>query len=285
MLNFAVGSAVFLLIWGVLHDGGEEMPWMTAGIVASVFMVGVVLLREVVLRRARRRHTALEKRFDRQLEDVYSRVSDNSRREKLTIQRNEQIVAEIKRKSDAAKVLSKFPAAHFEVFEMCREYLSVNEREMRSIGIGSPRLVALRKGKMSIERRHKYHLLQWARIEMRNLTREASSVTKTADKVTATTNAIKVIDSALEYYPDETALLESHDLLKEMLTSIKVSHFVERAENAVFKSNFKRATSLYRDALFYLGQDNISSEQRNIAAERINSEIEKIRLIEEERIV
>lgn len=259
------------------------MPWIIAGTGFGVFMIGAVALREVILRRSRIRYIALEQRFDRQLKEVYFRVGEPPRTEKLTIVKNERILSEIKNKSDAAKVLNRFPDAHREVFEMCGQYLAVNERELRSIGVGSPRLVALHKGRASVERRHKFHLLQWAQIEARNLTQEASSVTKTADKVTAATNAISVIDSALTFYPNEKALLESHDLLREMLTSIRVSHFVEKAERSAFKGNFKQAKSLYRDALFYLGRDNIRSDHRKSAAEHINSEIEKIRLIEEGR--
>jgi len=281
VLSLTVGLAIFFLLWGILHDGGEEMSWIIAGAGFGIFMIGAVGLREIILRRARTRYIAFEKRFDRQLEEIYLRVGENPRIEKLTIAKNERILSEIKSKSDAAKILNRLPDAHREVFEMCGHYLAINERELRSIGVGSPRLVALRKGKASVERRHRFHLLQWAQIETRNLTQEASSVTKTAAKVSAATNAISVIDSALKFYPTEKALLESHDLLREMLTSIRVSHFVEKAERSAFKGNFKQAKSLYRDALFYLGRDNIRSEQRNIAAVHINSEIEKLRLIED----
>ena len=280
VLAFAVGLAIFFLLWGILHDGGEETPLITAGFGFSIFMIGAVIVREVILRRARNRYLAVEKRFDRQLVEVYSRVGENARPEKLTIEKNERILAEIRQKSDAAKVLSKFADAHREVFEMCSEYLAVNERELRVIGIGSPRLMALRKGKESIARHHRFHLLQWAQIETRNLTHEASSLTKASDKVAATQTAINVIDSALEYYPNESALLESHELLHEMLTSIRVSHFVEKAERSAFKGNYKQAKSLYRDALFYLGRDNVQSDQRDTAAEHINSEIDRIRQIE-----
>ncbi len=283
VLVLTVDLAFSFLLWEILHDGGEEMPWIISGAGFGVFMIASVAFREVILRRARIRYITSEKKFDRQLEEIYLRVGENSRTEKLTIEKNERIVSDIKNKSEAAKVLSRFPEAHREVFEMCGRYLEVNERELRSIGAGSPRLVALRKGRASVERRHKFHLLRWAQIEARNLTQEASNVTKTADKVAAATNAISVVDSALKFYPNEKALIESHDLLREMLTSIRVTHFVEKAERSAFKGNFKQAKSLYRDALFYLGRDNIRNEHRKIAAERIDREIQKIRLIEDER--
>ena len=272
---------MFFLLWGILHDGGEETPWITAGIGSSIFVVGAVVLREVILRRARYRHIAVEKQFNRQLEDVYSRVADTRRSEKLTVEKNERILAEIRQKSDAAKVLHKFADAHRDVFEMCGEYLSINEREMRSIGIGSPRLLALRKGKVSASRHHRFHLLQWAKIETQNLTFEVSNRTKIAEKVSAAQTAINVIESALEHYPNETTLIESHELLREMLMSIRVSDFVEKAERSVFKGNYKQAKNLYRDALFFLGRDNIRTDQRDSAAEHINSELDRIRQIED----
>ena len=89
-----------------------------------------------------------------------------------------------------------------------------------------------------------------------------------------------VIQSALEFYPEEESLLGSRNVLLELIASIKVSGWVEKAERAAFKGDYKRAMSLYRDALFYLGRDNVSSEGRDQAAQRINAEIERIMLME-----
>ncbi len=93
---------------------------------------------------------------------------------------------------------------------------------------------------------------------------------------------MNVIDSALGFYPAERSLLESREVVVELIASIKVAHWVERAERAAFKGDYKEARSHYRDALFYLGRDNISSEDREIAASRINAEIERLRQLEQD---
>jgi tetratricopeptide (TPR) repeat protein len=276
VLTAAVVLTFFFLIWGILHDGGDESPWLTAGVGACIALLGAVFLREIVLRRERNRYMLIEKSFDRQLNDFYSRLGSERVPEKLTIELNSAMIQEIKTKSDAAKVLGKFAAGHREVFELCGEYLHRNERELRLIGIGSPRLGPLRKGKESVSRYHKYHMLQWAKIEARGLTHEAKSRVKISEKIEAAQQAIDVIDTALRYYPTEHSLLESRELINEIIDTIKVSRWVEKAERAVFKGDYKQARSSYRDALFYLGRDDVGNEDREIAAARINAELEKI---------
>ncbi len=280
VLATAIGLALFFLSWGILHDGGDETPWITAGIGFSILMIGAVVLRELILRRARNRYLALERKFDRHLADAVNRIGDGNRPEKLTIERNERLIADIKRKSEAAKILGKFADAHREVFEICDQYLSINERETRNINAGSPRIKALRKGRESVSRYHRFHLLQWAQIETRNLTGDVPGIAKTGEKVSTLQSALSVVDSALEYYPAELALIESRGVLNEMLTSVRVSHFVEKAERAAFKGEYKQALSMYRDALFYLGRDNVRSDQRDAAAGRITFEIDRLRQIE-----
>jgi len=68
--------------------------------------------------------------------------------------------------------------------------------------------------------------------------------------------------------------------LGELIVSITVTDLVERAERAVFKNELREAISLYRDALFYLGRDNLHTEERQKAANRLIAEIEKLRLLE-----
>ena len=280
ILAGAIGLALFFLSWGILHDGGDETPWITAGIGFSIFMVGAVVLRELILRRNRNRYLAQQREFDRHIADAVTRIGEGHRSDKLTIERNDQIISDIKRKSEAAKVLNKFADAHREVFELCDQYLEINDRESRLIRTGSPRVRALRKGRESVSRFHRFHLLQWAQIETRNMTQEVTRLVETGDKVSALQNALGVIDSALEYYPAERSLVESRLVLSEMLTTVKVSHFVEKAELSAFKGDVKQALSLYRDALFYLGRDNAKSEQRDGAAQRIMFEIDRLHELE-----
>ena len=59
----------------------------------------------------------------------------------------------------------------------------------------------------------------------------------------------------------------------------QIPHNVE-AERAAFKGDYTQARSLYRDALYDLGRDNIHSPGRLQAAQRINAEIDRLRALE-----
>ncbi len=272
--------AFFFVIWGILHDGGEETPWIPAGIGASIVLGSAVFLREVILRNARTRFLATQRLLDRNLKSYAAHGGDPRNPNKLTVEKNAAVLKAIKQKADAAKVLGKLSPGHWEVFELCTEYLSINEREMKTVGVGSPRLAALRRGKEIVEDFHRYHLLQWAEIEARSLTNEAKLRVKMSDKVETATRALSVIDTARRFYPDDTNLNESADALKEFIASIKVSNWVERAERAVFKGNLKLAKDLYSDALFYLDREQLENEASRSAALRIAGEIERIQQLE-----
>lgn len=277
MLSGAFGVAIFFICWGILHENGDEMPWVTSGIAFSIWIVGSVILREIVLRRMRNRFLAQERRFDRQMNEIYLRVGEIHGQPKFSLEKNEKILNEIRQKSEAAKVLGKFAAAHREVFELCEQYLEVSAKELRTVDVRSPRLPAIRKGQTTVEKIQRYHLLNWAQIETRTFTQNAKVASRTTDKIEAMQQAMNVIDSALAVYPKDATLTETSVALAEMLTSIEVNHFVDLAERSAFKLEYPEAINHYRDALFYLSRDNFDSSDRRIAAEKINTEIERIR--------
>jgi hypothetical protein len=83
------------------------------------------------------------------------------------------------------------------------------------------------------------------------------------EKMNTAQEALTVLSSALQFYPNETRLIESETVLKDFIASIKVSHWIEQAERAAFKGNSKRAMSLYRDALFFLDREDVRAEERD----------------------
>jgi hypothetical protein len=134
----------------------------------------------------------------------------------------------------------------------------------------------LKKSRDQVQELHRFHLLQWAEIETREMTREAKSKVDLTGRVESAQHAIDVIDTALGYYENERTLIESRAVILELLASIRVSDLVERAERSVFNGDYAEARSLYRDALFFLGRDNIYSEHRASAAAHINDELLRI---------
>lgn len=277
ILMTAIALAFFFFLWGILHEGGEDMPWIMAGIGASILIIGAVVLREIVLRNARNNFLSAQKRLDSNLNKVAPQVSPSSDANKLTVQQNALIIKEIQKKSEAAKVLGKLSEGHLEVFEMCREYLTVNKNQLETVGLGSPRLAALRRGREIVEELHHFHLLAWAELESRLFSQEAKSRAIISEKLEMSQKALSVLSFALQFYPNEPQLVESDEALKEFAASIKISHLVEQAERAAFKGNYKLAINHYQDALFFLARENVKSEEKEIIAEKINSEIEKIR--------
>lgn len=276
ILAAAIAIAFFFLVWGILQEGDEQMPWIPAGIGASLILAGAVVLREIILRRARKRFLAAQKRLDYNLNNVSVRAKSNAPEKKLSLERNAEIIKQIRKKSDAAKVLMKLSEGHLEVAEICREYLEINKRELENVGTGSPRLAALRKGKEIVAELHKFHLLTWAEIESRALTQEAKNRVTITEKTETAQKALNVLNSALLYYPDERQLTESEEAVREFLVSIKVAHWIEQAERSAFKGNNKRAISHYKDALFFLARETKQNEETDLIAEKINGEIKKL---------
>ena len=280
ILAAAASIAFFFLVWGILHEGDENMPWIPAGIGSSIVLGSAVFLREVILKKAQNRYLLAQKKLDYNLNKVSLHGNVNKNENKFTIEKNARLIRDIQQKSDAARLLAKLPDAHWEVFEICNEYLSINKKELETIGVGSPRLAALIRGKDVIAQIHKFHLLAWAEIESKSLTQEAKNQVKFSEKLKDAQKALSVLQSALQFYPNEARLKDSEGALEEFVASIKISHSLEQAERAKFKENYRRAISLYRDALFSLARENLKNAERELLAEKINSEIEKIRQLE-----
>jgi heme exporter protein D len=274
----ATSAAFFFISWGLLHDSGEDTPWVPAGIGASVLLAGAVVVREVALRRGRRRRVRSQQAEGARLQAANLRAMASGSREpaKLTIEQNAALVGEIRQKSEAAKLLNRFSASHREVFEMCVEYLALNEHELKTVNPNSPRLAPLLRGRSSIAELQRYHLLKWAEIETRNLTADAQNRAEAADRIEAARTALGVLQNALHFYPAERSLLESHSVVTELIVSIKVREWMDQAERAAFKGDYAAARSCYEDALFELTSGPIENPAREEAARRITAEIEHL---------
>jgi tetratricopeptide (TPR) repeat protein len=277
VLSLAIAMAIFFLLWATFHELEGETSVIFAGMGSSIVLASAVFLREVILRRARQRYQRSARQLDYNLESFPRSSNSDSEIFKLSVKRNAFLVEQVKRKSNAASVLGHLPDGHWEVFELCNEYLLLNENQLHSVGVGSPRLAALRRGREIVEKLHKFHLLNWVEIETRLLTEAANKQVELSDKIELSQRAVTAINSALEFYPEDIRLRESKDVLDEFVGSIRISYWIEQAEREAFKENYQEAISLYRDALFYLARENVHNVEKSLIAERINSEIERIR--------
>jgi hypothetical protein len=281
VLAAAISAAFFFLFWGILHDGRDPTPWIGAGIAASIILGCAVVFREIVLRNARNRHRRNEQMLERAMSSLPSYGSSRGR-DKLTLEKNALLLRQIREKSEAAKVLDRLSAGHREVFELCDEYLRIVSKELPSVSLDSPRLVALTRGRDKVSGYHHYHMMRWAEIETRELTGAAKSGVSTAERLESAGRAAGVIEFALRYYPHEPKLIESAPITGALFDSLKAAAAVEMAEAAEFKGEFEQALGFYKNALIH--SRSRESGMLVVASEVVDSIEQNIDRIERTRL-
>ena len=272
MVAIIAAAGLFLLLWWMLVRGGDEAPWLPAGLAASVVLLVALSAREVVMRRAWTRYLLENGIHDARPK---SRTSPASRSSKKGFSSSVHSAAlrTIQKQSAAADAPSATPEAHLDVAQLCHEYLTGTDEAIRSGSYGSEKGIAIRAGQERVRAMHKHHLLTWARGQSRLLTHEAQQRARTFDKIETANRALDCIDSTLRIYPDEPELHESKLAISEFIASVKVAHWVELAERSAFKGHYRRAMDRYRDALFYLNQDVVKPDVRQAGTEKIEREI------------
>lgn len=273
MVAIVLAAGLGLILWWMLANSGDEAPWLPAGLAVSVVLLVALSAREVIMRRAWTRYL-LEHGIQ---EKSRSGPAGRSQRKGLSASLHSAALRTIQKQSSNADAAGAAPQAHFEVAQLCQDYLVSTEEAMRSGSIGSEKGIAIRAGQERVRSLRKHHLLNWARGHSLDLTREAQQRARTFDKIETANKALECIDSTLRVYPDESELHESKAAIGEFIASVKVAHWVELAERSAFKGHYRRAIDRYRDALFYLNQDVVKDEVRTVGSERIEREIEKLR--------
>lgn len=273
----ATAAVLFFTLWWMLHSGGDEAPWVPAGLVACVVMLVAIAAREVVMRRAWARY-ALEQKRREQLKNVATQgVASGGARKSRTLEAYTAAFRTLQKQCAEADVAGKPPETHLEAYLSCQEYLESADETLRSAAVSGETRVTLRAGQERVRILAKHHMLAWARGASRALSQQAQQRFRLSDKIETAQRALEVIDSARRYYPDEAELHESESAVREFMASARVTHWVEMAERAAFKGYYARAIDRYRDALFYLSREDVSDAARAETAERIGREIEMLR--------
>lgn len=270
-----LAAGLFFGLWWILVSGGDEAPWLPAGLAASVVLLIALSAREVVMRRAWTRYL-LENGIS-QKPPSRSRSSSRSQKKGFSASLHSAALRAIQKQSSAADRPGSTPEMHLDVAHLCHDYLSSTDEAIRSGSHGSEKGIALRAGQERVRALHRHHLLTWARGQSQLLTHEAQQRARTFDKIETATRAIDCLDSALRIYPGETDLSSSRVAIEEFIASVKVAHWVELAERSAFKGHYRRAIDRYRDALFYLNHDVVKEDVRIAGTEKIEREIEKLR--------
>jgi tetratricopeptide (TPR) repeat protein len=275
MVAIVVAIVFGLFLWWMLASGGDEAPWLPAGLAVSVVLLVALSAREVVMRRAWTRYL-LENGIRDRPKTRSSSQSVRSQKKGFSASLHSAALRTIQKESTNADTPGSTPEAHFEVARLCHDYLKSTEEAMRSGSLGSEKGIAIRAGQERVRSLHKHHLLIWARGHSRALTREAQQRARTFDKIETANKALECIDSALCVYPNEAELHASKLAIGEFIASVKVAHWVELAERSAFKGHYRRAIDRYKDALFYLNQDAVKPDVRRTGSERIEKEIAKL---------
>jgi tetratricopeptide (TPR) repeat protein len=273
---FVLAIGLFFGLWWILVSGGDEAPWLPAGLAASVVLLVALSAREVVMRRAWTRYL-LENGIAQNAPSRSRSSSSRSQKKGFSASLHSAALRAIQKQSSAAERPGSTPEMHLDVAQLCHDYLSSSDEAIRSGSHGSEKGIALRAGQERVRALHRHHLLTWARGQSQLLTHEAQQRARTFDKIETATRALDCLDSALRIYPDGTDLSESRVAIEEFIASVKVAHWVELAERSAFKGHYRRAIDRYRDALFYLNQDVVKEDVRIAGTQKIEREIEKLR--------
>ena len=276
VVAISLAAGLFFFLWWVLVRGGDEAPWLPAGLAASVVLLVALSAREVVMRRAWTRYLLENGIHDTRRKVSSSTSSGSSSRgtkKGFSSSVHSAALRTIQKQSAAADSPHATPDAHLDVAQLCHDYLAGTDEAIRSGGYGSEKGIAIRAGQERVRALHKHHLLTWARGQSRLLTHEAQQRARTFDKIETANRALDCIDSALRVYPDEPELHASKSAISEFVASVKVAHWVELAERSAFKGHYRRAIDRYRDALFYLNQDVVKADVRQAGTDKIEREI------------
>jgi hypothetical protein len=272
----AVAAAItlFFALWWMLVVGGDEAPWVPAGLAASVVLLVALSAREVVMRRAWTRYL-LEHGVPEG-----ARVSGDKPSSSKRAYSGSPLAAALAliQKQSAEAEAAPSPDPHFEVFHLCQNYLEKTEEALRANNLRPEKRNAIRAGQERVRTLERHHLLSWARNSSQMLTHEAQKRVRVSDKIETANRAVECLDTALKVFPEEPELSESKLAIREFIASVKVAHWVELAERAAFKGHNRRAIDRYQDALFYLERESVKEEVRRAGAERIGREIELLRV-------
>ncbi len=272
VLASVVALALFFVLWWMLVSGGDEAPWLPAGLAASVVLLVALSAREVVMRRAWTRYlleNGISEQPGKKGRGTFEKKVHSSSLLSTRLQA-------IQKQSVEADSSGSAPEAHLEVFHLCQDYLSTTDEALR-LGVTGEKAIGIKAGQERVRALQKHHMLTWARDTSRMLTREAQQRARTSDKIETANRALDRLDSALKVYPGELELNESALAIKEFIASVKVAHWVELAERSAFKGHFRRAIDRYKDALFYLNRETVKEEVRLAGEERIGREIAALR--------
>src|ERR1044072_7236313 len=127
----AIALGLFFGLWWILVSGGDEAPWLPAGLAASVVLLVALSAREVVMRRAWTRYL-LENGIQQKPSSRSSRQSSRNQKKGFSSSLQSAALRAIQKQSSAADRPGAAPEMHLDVAQLCQEYLSSTDEAIRS---------------------------------------------------------------------------------------------------------------------------------------------------------
>jgi tetratricopeptide (TPR) repeat protein len=275
MVALTIAIVLFFALWWALVSGGDEAPWVPAGLAASVVLLIAFSAREVVMRRAWTRYLLEQDQHDHSSREGSQKSSSAKQMHSAAV--HSAALRTIQKQSTEADSGNVAAEVHLEIFHACQEYLGNTDEALRSTSLSAESRMAIRAGQEKVRVLKKHHMLTWARDASLALTHEAQQRGRMSDKIETANRALDCLDTALKVYADEPELEASKLAIREFIASVKVAHWVELAERSAFKGHYRRAIERYKDALFYLSRETVKEDVRAAGVERIGREIELLR--------
>jgi hypothetical protein len=136
----AASIALFFALWWMFVSGGDEAPWIPAGLAASVVLLVALSAREIVMRRAWTRYL-----LEQGIQHSHRQSSSHSKRSHSTSLLS-AVLRTIQKQSAEADAPGAAHDLHLDVFQLCRDYATAAEEALQSNNLPAEKRMALRTG-------------------------------------------------------------------------------------------------------------------------------------------
>ncbi|HYO90855.1 MAG TPA: hypothetical protein VEQ40_04435, partial [Pyrinomonadaceae bacterium] len=189
----ATAIALFLVLWWMLHTSGDEVPWLAAGLAASVVMLVAAAARQVVMRRAWTRYILEQDRREPSLKQSGTHKTGAANASSSKTDAHYAALRAVQKRSADADASGEMPEVHLEAYHLCRDYLANTEEALKQGALSTESRAAVRSGRERVRVLQKHHLLAWASISSRAITQDAQRRASLADKIETANRAMDVI--------------------------------------------------------------------------------------------
>lgn len=271
---------LFLALWWLLHiEGGEPNNGaLTAAMSAViVILIGFVARDHILLRHLGKRRT--REHYDAGFGPTIRAQKSGRRPLDGSVSQKMAVLNALERKLADLNAKATTPEQHLNAYRICEEYLTGLHESLGGIALAPHARHGLHARQERVRAIQRQHLLLWARESSQKLIYKAQRRARASSKIETALKASEIIESALRVYPEERQLHESIHAIRDYIASARVEYWMELAERAAFKGNYRKSIDRYQNALFYLDRDKAWSKSRAEIEDKIQRQVQSIHTI------